>query len=224
MFEVVFEKIVEHDEIKKLRRVLIVRVADVLDEDVRDILHGLCVIVPNAIEQLKVRTRSRCIETIDERIARGAAFATELRRREAVHRQINARVRFFRILDDEIARASILFRKRPELYLLPNPVRAFARNRPLRHLVAELQLEFRTVEAFLTREARDVELALFLRRALLEERWRREEKAQAVNLREFFLQCIKRINGKARRRHRQPAAFPDRLLQIVPDEMRDIIK
>ena len=43
-----------------------------------------------------------------------------------------------------------------------NPVRALLRNRALRHLVAQAHLELGAVEARLTRDARDVELALLL--------------------------------------------------------------
>ena len=116
--------------------------------------------------------------------------------------------------------AGVGFEPRPST----NPVRALLRNRALRHLVAQAHLELGAVEARLTRDARDVELALLLCRLFPNKCGRGEEEAELLHGRQLLAQLLIRIHGETRRRNGYSAAAHDLSAQVVTHGVRDVVE
>lgn len=105
-----------------------------------------------------------------------------------------------------------------------DPVRALLRNRALCHLVAQAHLELGAVEARLTRDTRDVELALLLCRLFPNECGRGEEKVELLHGRQLVAQLLIRIHGETRRRNGHSAAAHDLSAQVITHGVRDVVE
>ena len=105
-----------------------------------------------------------------------------------------------------------------------DPVRALLCNRALRHFVAQAHLELGAVEARLTRDTRDVELALLLCRLFSNECGRGEEEAELLHGRQLVAQLLIRIHGEIRRRNGYSAAVHDLSTQVVTHGVRDVVE
>lgn len=88
----------------------------------------------------------------------------------------------------------------------------------------QANLELRAVKARLTRDARDVELALLLCCLFPNKCGRGEEEAELLHGRQLLPQLLIRIHGETRRCNGYPAAAHDLCPQIVAHRVCDVIE
>ena len=89
---------------------------------------------------------------------------------------------------------------------------------------AQAHLELCAVEARLTRDARDVELALLLCRLFPNECGRGEEEAELLHGRQLLAQLLIRVHGETRCRNGHPAAARNLCQKIVAHRVCDVIE
>ena len=78
VLEEVVEDIVERHEVEELRRVLVVGVPDVLDDDVRDVLQPVLAILPEGVKHSEVFCCRGCVQLVHEPVPHSAALAAEI--------------------------------------------------------------------------------------------------------------------------------------------------
>ena len=115
----------------------------------------------------------------------------------------------------------------PESGLLSDPGSAFPSDGALSKLVAQLDLEFRAVEAAFAAGLWNEELPTFLPEAVGHlgghEGWGRENELQAVDLRELGLQSFECVDRETRRGDPQARPAANRDLEVIPEQVGGVI-
>ena len=196
--------------------------ADVLNDGIRHVLHTHRV-VPELIEGTHIHLRClRLVHALHDVIGVVSALAAEIHGGKAAHRDIDGLLLGSRDRHEahHLLAAGIGFEPR----LGTDPVRALLRDRALRHLVAQAHLELCAVKARLTRDARDVELALLLCRLFPNKCGRGEEEAELLHGRQLLAQLLIRVHGETRCRNGHPAAAHNLCPKIVAHRVCDVIE
>ena len=214
LIEEVVEDVVEHHEVDALGGILLIDGLDVLANGSGDVLHFVRV-RPDLIEELKVHLCvCRIIETGHEVRDGITLLVPEIDCREAAYRHVGHFA--FRPGDMQELLHRRFGRVGPEPGLFADPVSALTGDSALSELVAQLDLEFRAVEAAFAAGLWNEELPTFLPEAVghLGRHKRRsgEDELQAVDLRKLGFQGFERVDREARRRDPQTRPAPNRSL------------
>ena len=148
--------------------------------------------------------------------------AAELARGEAVEGHVGHVV--VRLIDIHEAAHAPLALEGAEARLTADPVGALGRYGLLRELVAQLDLEVGAAKALLAGKARDVELALLARGALLGERLRREDEAQLVDAFKLLGEFLIGVHGEHRRGYRHAITVGYVGDKVVLDDARPVVE
>ena len=190
------EDAVERGIVDELGCVLPIHCLDVVHDRIRDVFQTS--VFPCLIEHGKELSRRRGVETRHARHG-GMIAHPKLSYRKALEGHV-CRGIFLSAHSQSRRHGCLTGCCGPETSLLPDPARTFRRNGLLRELVAKFDLELRAVEPLLTRETRNVELALLLLGALLGKGRLGVNESKFIHRFELFSKFVEGIHREHRRR------------------------
>ena len=215
------EDVVDRDVVNELRCVLAVGGGEVVDHDSGNVLH-LRFIVPQRIEYAQELLTLRRIQFLDEVERIVAALTADPDGRKLRERVITriAAVPFHvqQTLDESVRAVGF------ELDFAFDPLDAFPGNGFLCELVSEFQLEVGSAQGRLPAQARDIELALFLRSMLRDESRRGEDEAERINVLQFGFELPVGVDGETCSSDGDLASLGKLFLQVVLDKLRYVVE
>ena len=215
------ENVIQRNEIDQLRRVFGIGSRNVFDYRLRHILEFFP-IPPKGLEQLHVLRGEGGFKAVDHVIAVVAPLTSDIDRSEPVQRHVSDLIgrRVHSHKPAHVFASSVGL----EVRFPTDPICAFPGDGLLRHLIAELDLKLRAIQALLAGQTRDIEFALLLLRFLRNEGRRGENETEIVHRLQLRLQFIVRIHGKTSSGDGYLAACLNGLRHIVTDDLGYIIK
>ena len=214
------EYAVERHVVDELWRVFLIHCRDAVDDGIGDVVE--LARIPGVVELLEQGARLGGVQAHGHVGGVRGVVAAELARGETVEGHIGYVV--VRLVDIHEAAHAPLALEGAEARLAADPVGALGRDGLLRELVAQLDLEVGAAEALLAGKARDVELALLARWALLGERLRREDEAQLVDALELLGKFLVGVHGEHRRGYRHAIAVGYIGDKVVLDDARPVVE
>ena len=214
------EYAVERHVVDEFGRVLLVHGRDAVDDGVGDVVE--LARVPGVIELLEQGARLGGIQAHGHVGDVRGVVAAELARGEAVKGHVGHVV--FSLFHVQKAAHAPLALEGAEARLTADPVGAFGRDGLLRELVAQLDLEVGAAKALLAGKARDVELTLLARWALLGERLRCEDEAKLVDAFKLFGKFLIGVHGEHRRGYRHAITVGYVGDKVVLDDARPVVE
>ena len=178
--------------------------------------------VPSGIELLEQGTGLGGVQAHGHVGGVRGVVAAELARGEAVEGHVGHVV--VRLIDIHEAAHAPLALEGAEARLAADPVGTLGRDGLLRELVAQLDLEVGAAKALLAGKARDVELALLARWALLGERLRGEDEAQFVDAFKLAGEFLVGVHGENRSGYRHAIAGGYVGDEVVLDDLRPVVE
>ena len=212
---------VQRHKVDEFRRVFVVGVADIVQHNIRHILHFRFVI-PKGIEQLHVLRGEWCFHAVDHVVGVVAALTANINCGENVDRHIGRLLRFRGNghKTAHILASCVGF----ERCLAADPLSAFFCDSALRHFITQFNLKLSTVQAALATDAGDVKFALLLFGPLFDKGWRSKDEAKLIYLLKLFFQFLKGIHGETSRGNGYTASPLNGLTQIILDERTNIVQ
>ena len=212
------ENVVQCEKVDEFRGIFPVGGGDAFEDLIGHILQA-GIIAPQFVKQAKILPAVfGCLGAGDEVIDIVAALAAEVYGGEAVDGHVGTFI--------HRDKAGHLFLRCVGLEgdLAADPVGAFAGDGFQGQLVAQFDLKFGAVDAALTVEARNVEFPLCFGHFLLEKCGRSEQETKLFHAFQLLLQFLVGVNRKAGCSDGNAAALTDRLAQIVPNRVGQIVK
>ena len=198
--------IIKGEKVDIFRRIFAVCGSYIFNDNIRDFLK-LLLVVPKLFKELDEVLRVFVAFCFLYRIVSVIpALAAEVDRCKAVDGHIGT------FIHRQKAHHLFLRHVRLKCHLPSDPIGAFFCDRLLRQFVSELDFKFRAVQAALSRNARNIKLALRLRCFFCEKGWRGEDKSQLIYAFQLLFKLLIGINRKAGSRDRQLAAPMDACL------------
>ena len=212
---------VQRHKVDEFRRVFIVGVADIVQHNIRHILH-FGFIIPKGIEQLHVLRGEWCFHAVDHVVGVVAALTANINRGETVDRHIG-RLLGFRCNGHKpahILAGCVGF----ERGLAADPLSAFFCDSALRHFITQLNFKLSTVQAALATDAGNVEFTLLFFGTLFDEGGRSKDETEFIDLLELFLQLLKGVHGKAGRSNGYTASPFDGDRKIITHNIMYVVE